>query len=90
MKDPTKQVEFSKVIMIFAMLNNTIVVIATLIFVLVTTNPSPLTILIPTVGAELASGSAFYYWKARTENKLKIALSNNVPVNETTVSSIIN
>lgn len=35
----------------------------------------PLTFLTTPVFAELAAATGFYYWKARTENKLKITLS---------------
>lgn len=35
----------------------------------------PLTYLIPALFTELAAGTACYYWKAKTENKLKIIVT---------------
>ncbi len=34
----------------------------------------PLAYLVPSVFAELAAGTGFYYWKAKSENKIKITL----------------
>ena len=34
----------------------------------------PLTYLIPSIFTELAAGTGFYYWKAKSENKIKITL----------------
>lgn len=34
----------------------------------------PLTYLVPSVFTELAAGTGFYYWKAKSENKIKITL----------------
>ena len=37
-----------------------------------TGDTSPLAYLIPSVFAEYATATGFYYWKARTENKIKL------------------
>ena len=37
-----------------------------------TGDTSPLTYLIPSVFTEYATATGFYYWKARTENKIKL------------------
>ena len=34
----------------------------------------PLTVLIPSIFTELAAATGFYYWKAKSENKIKITL----------------
>ena len=34
----------------------------------------PLSYLVPSVFTELAAGTGFYYWKAKSENKIKITL----------------
>lgn len=93
-----KKFEFSKLIMIYAMAMNTILIFFTLYIILKTGTKgewstydlTPLPYLIPAVAAELASGTAFYYWKAKAENKLKIAVANQVPINENTIYSVIN
>jgi len=97
-KKETKPVEFSKLLMIYAMSMNTIVIFFTLFIVWATGHKGewstydlvPLQYLIPAVAAEVASGSAFYYWKAKAENRLKIAISNNVPITENSIYSILN
>ena len=64
--------EFSKMIM-FVVGAVTIAVTAfTLTIVKETGDTSPLAYLIPAVFAEFATSTGFYYWKARTENKIKL------------------
>ena len=67
------KVEFSKKIMLFAGLTNVIVIGFTLIMVWRTCDLSPLQFLIPAVAAETATGTAFYYAKAKVENRIKLA-----------------
>ena len=50
---------------------------------------SPLCYLIPSVAAEMSAASASYYAKSRRENLLKIMKSNNVPINENTIHTLI-
>lgn len=64
--------EFSKLIMIFAMVINAVVIVFTMTMVAVTLDLAPLAYLIPAVAAELAAGSAFYYAKAKVENRIKL------------------
>lgn len=74
--------EFSKIILFYAAIVNTVVIAITLVLVIVTRDLSPLYYLIPSVGAEVATGTAFYYSKARVENKIKLMAAYKVPPNE--------
>lgn len=60
--------EFSKIILIYAAIINTVVVASTIIMVFFTRDCTPLIYLIPAVSAEVATGTGFYYWKARSNN----------------------
>lgn len=44
---------------------------------------SPLAYLIPSVAAEVATGTGFYYSKAKVENRIKLMRQNKVTPNET-------
>lgn len=74
--------EFSKLILFYASIINTAVIIFTLVLVSRTLDPTPLCYLIPSVSAEAATGTAFYYSKARVENKIKLMAAYKVPPNE--------
>ena len=64
--------EFSKVILIYAAVINSIVIFSTVYMVFVTRDLSPLCYLIPAVAAEVATGTGFYYNKAKVENRIKL------------------
>lgn len=64
--------EFSKKILYVAAIVNIAVIIFTCFMVLRTENLEPLIYLIPSTAAEVATGTAFYYNKAKVENKIKI------------------
>ena len=64
--------EFSKKIMVVVFIINIIVIAFTLIMVWRTCDLSPLTYLIPAVAAETATGTGFYYAKAKVENRIKL------------------
>ena len=64
--------EFSKKILYIVGILTTAVVIATFVVMWYTQNVEPLQVLIPAIFAEAAAGTGFYYWKAKTENKIKI------------------
>ena len=66
--------EFSKKILIVAAVVNIAVIIFTFVIVWRTYVLTPLNYLIPAVAAEVATGTAFYYNKAKMENKIKLAL----------------
>ncbi len=67
-----KKSEFSKKIIIFMTVFTVIITAFTLAAVWRTGDTSPLAYLIPAVFAEYATATGFYYWKARTENKIKL------------------
>jgi hypothetical protein len=77
-----KKMEFSKKIMIVAMAINMIVIIFACIMIAKTLDLSPLGYLIPSVAAEVATGTGFYYSKAKTENRIKLMKSNGIKPNE--------
>ena len=80
-KKPPK--EFSKKILIVAGIINTVVIIFTMIMIWRTLDLSPLAYLIPSVAAEVAMGTGFYYSKAKVENRIKLMKQNKVTPNDT-------
>ena len=80
-----KRIEFSKIIMITAMTVNVLVIAFSCVVVWVTKDTSPLLYIIPAVAAEVATGSGFYYNKAKAENKLKIMKDNNITPSSTDI-----
>lgn len=80
-KKPPK--EFSKKILIVAGIINAVVIVFTMIMIWRTLDLSPLAYLIPLVAAEVATGTGFYYSKAKVENRIKLMRQNKVTPNET-------
>lgn len=80
-KKPPK--EFSKKILIVAGIINTVVIVFTMVMIWRTLDLSPLTYLIPSVAAEVATGTGFYYSKAKVENRIKLMKQNKITPNET-------
>jgi len=70
--------EFSKKILVVAGVVNAIVIIFTMVMIWRTSDLSPLAYLIPSVAAEVATGTGFYYSKAKVENRIKLMRSNKV------------
>ena len=66
------RMEFSKVILVVAAIVNVAVILFTFVMVWRTNDLSPLTYLIPAVAAETATGTGFYYAKAKVENRIKL------------------
>lgn len=64
--------EFSKKILVYAAIVNTAVIIFTMLMIWDTKNLDPLAYLIPAVAAEVATGTGFYYSKAKVENRIKL------------------
>lgn len=83
-----KKMEFSKKIIIMCLIINAIVVFVTLYVVIKTFNTTPLCYLIPSVAAEVSSGTAFYYQKAKTENSIKLRVAYNIPISEDSFNKI--
>lgn len=75
------KMEFSKKIFVWTSLATTIVTIFTGVMVWRTNDLSPLMYLIPAMFAELATATAFYYSKAKAENKIKLMKSYKVDPN---------
>jgi hypothetical protein len=80
-KKPPK--EFSKKILIVAGIINAVVIVFTMVMIWRTLDLSPLAYLIPSVAAEVATGTGFYYSKAKVENRIKLMRQNKVTPNET-------
>jgi hypothetical protein len=80
-KKPPK--EFSKKILIVAEIINAVVIVFTMVMIWRTLDLSPLAYLIPSVAAEVATGTGFYYSKAKVENRIKLMRQNKVTPNET-------
>ena len=72
------RMEFSKLILIVAAIVNLAVVVFTFIMIWRTNDLSPLTYLIPAVAAETATGTGFYYAKAKVENRIKLMKANRI------------
>lgn len=70
MKD--KKVEFSKVIFVVVSAIWIYIVLFTTHMIESTGNLEPLNYLIPASAAELATGTGFYYSKAKAENEIKL------------------
>lgn len=64
--------EFSKKILVVAAFVNVTVIVFTFIMIWRTCDLSPLAYLIPAVAAETATGTGFYYAKAKVENRIKL------------------
>lgn len=80
-KKPPK--EFSKKILIVAGTINAVVIVFTMVMIWRTLDLSPLAYLIPSVAAEVATGTGFYYSKAKVENRIKLMKQNKVTPNDT-------
>jgi len=71
-KKQKKKIEFSKLIFAGVSTATAAVVVFSCRMIYVTGDLSPLAYLIPSVFAELATATGFYYRKAQKENELKI------------------
>jgi len=47
---------------------------------------TPLAYLIPAVAAETATGTGFYYAKAKVENRIKLMKAHNLEINENSLN----
>lgn len=80
-KKPPK--EFSKKILVVAGIINTVVIGFTMVMIWRTLDLTPLAYLIPSVAAEVATGTGFYYSKAKVENRIKLMKQNKITPNDT-------
>lgn len=67
-----KKMEFSKKILIVAGVVNIGVILFSCYMMVKINDTYPLSYLIPAVAAEVATGTGFYYNKAKLENKIKL------------------
>lgn len=72
MHAPKKTFEFSKKILLVAGAINIVVILFAIIMMAITKDLTPLAYLIPSVAAEVATGTGFYYSKAKVENAIKL------------------
>lgn len=70
--------EFSKKILVVAAIINIAVTTFSCIMMWRTLDLTPLAYLIPAVAAEVATGTGFYYNKAKTENRIKLMQKNDI------------
>lgn len=74
--------EFSKKILIVAAIINILVIGFSCVMIVITRDLSPLCYLIPSVAGEVATGTGFYYAKAKAENKIKLMRKYGVEMTE--------
>lgn len=67
-----KKIEFSKIILVFAALTDLCITAYACYMIYMTRDTSLFAYIIPAKAAELATGTAFYYNKAKKENLRKI------------------
>lgn len=77
-----RPIEFSKKIFIGVAISTISVTIFTGVMVWKTNDLTPLMYLIPAIFAEMATATAFYYNKAKAENRIKISKSMDAAAEE--------
>jgi len=77
-----KRLEFSKKILIVAAVINIAVIAFACVMIWRTGDLTPLAYLIPAVAAEVATGTGFYYNKAKLENKIKLMAAHKIKLSE--------
>ena len=75
-----KKFEFSKLIFWLVFILTAAVSVFSMVSVVIMQDSTVLGYLIPAVFAEFATSTAFYYNKAKLENKIKLVKSNQVDV----------
>jgi hypothetical protein len=88
-KKRKNNMEFSKKIIIAVGIINVIVIGFSIVLMWRTMDATPLAYLIPSVAAEMSTASGFYFNKAKKENSIKLAKSNDIPINENTIHALI-
>lgn len=73
-----KKVEFSKIIFAGVSVLTLAITVFSCRMIWITMDTSALAYLIPAVFAEMATGTGFYYTKAKAENKIKLMARNDV------------
>lgn len=67
-----KKIETSKIIIAASFIVATIITIDAMILMHITQDTSALSYIIPSVYTVLTAATGFYYWKAKSENKIKL------------------
>lgn len=73
-----KKAEFSKLIFVGVSVVTVAITVFSCRMIWITMDTSALAYLIPAVFAEMATGTGFYYSKAKAENKIKLMAANDV------------
>lgn len=79
------QIEFSKLIFWFVFLLTLGVTIFGCALMWKTGDTSALAVIIPAVFAEFATTTAFYYWKAKNENRIKLMKKLGLDIDKTDI-----
>lgn len=87
-KKKKTKVEFSKKIFYIITTLTVVIIFYSMALMWKTEDASALAYLIPAIFTELATCTAFYYWKARTENKIKLEKKYKVKTEEDTEDEI--
>lgn len=77
-----KRLEFSKKILIVAVVISIAIDAFACVMMWRTGDLTPLAYLIPAVAAEVATGTGFYYNKAKLENKIKLMAAYKITLSE--------
>lgn len=83
-----KKIEFSKWILIYAAFLNTAILVFACVMMWRTMDTSALCYIIPAVAAEVATGTGFYYSKAKVENRIKLMKKYGVEPQEHSFSEM--
>lgn len=67
-----KKIETSKIIILVAFIVVVLVTIDSLVLMHITGDTSALSYIIPSAYTVLTAATGFYYWKAKSENKIKL------------------
>lgn len=78
-----KKTEFSKKIFYIITTLTIIIVLYSMALMWHTQDSSALSYLIPAIFGELGVSTGFYYWKARTENKIKLEKKYKIKIDDT-------
>lgn len=82
-KKKKTKVEFSKKIFYIITTLTVVIIFYSMALMWKTEDASALAYLIPAIFTELATCTAFYYWKARTENKIKLEKKYKIKIDDT-------
>lgn len=82
-KKKRQKTEFSKKIFYIITTLTIIIILYSMALMWYTQDSSALAYLIPAIFAELTTCTGFYFWKARTENKIKLEKKYKIKIDDT-------